>query len=71
MRVSGLEHSSSLDGPVVFAANHQSHFDVPVILAALPGAGARDVAPAMAKEFFKAHFFPERSSRAAGASPTA
>ena len=26
-----------LEGPVVFASNHQSHLDVPVILAALPG----------------------------------
>ena len=33
--------------------------DVPVILAALPGRLRARVAPAMAKEFFKAHFFPE------------
>jgi long-chain acyl-CoA synthetase len=57
-RVRGLEHLSGLDGPVVFAANHQSHMDVPVILAALPGRWRAVVAPAMAKEFFKAHFFP-------------
>jgi long-chain acyl-CoA synthetase len=37
--------------------------DVPVILAALPGKWRRQVAPAMAKEFFKAHFFPEGFSR--------
>jgi long-chain acyl-CoA synthetase len=43
----------------VFAANHQSHFDVPVILAALPGRVRKTVAPAMSKEFFRAHFFPE------------
>ena len=43
---------------MVFASNHQSHFDVPVILAALPGRVRARVAPAMAKEFFKAHFFP-------------
>ena len=48
--------------PVVFAANHQSHFDVPVILAAMPGAWRARIAPAMAKEFFKAHFFPEQHS---------
>jgi long-chain acyl-CoA synthetase len=57
--VEGREHLRSLDGPVVFAANHQSHFDVPVILAALPGHIRKNVAPAMSKEFFKAHFFPE------------
>jgi long-chain acyl-CoA synthetase len=58
-RIEGLEHLLELDGPVVFASNHQSHFDVPVILAALPGRLRARVAPAMAKEFFKAHFFPE------------
>jgi long-chain acyl-CoA synthetase len=58
-RVEGLEHLRGLDGPVVFASNHQSHMDVPVILASLPGRWRARVAPAMAKEFFKAHFFPE------------
>jgi len=58
-RVEGLEHLRGLAGPVVFAANHQSHMDVPVILAALPGRWRARVAPAMAKEFFKAHFFPD------------
>ncbi len=60
--VGGGEHIERLEGPVVFAANHQSHFDVPVILAALPGHVRKTVAPAMAKEFFKAHFFPEEYS---------
>jgi long-chain acyl-CoA synthetase len=59
VRVEGLEHVKNLRGPVVFASNHQSHFDVPVILAALPGSVRARVAPAMAKEFFRAHFFPE------------
>jgi long-chain acyl-CoA synthetase len=58
-RVEGLEHLTHLTGPVIFASNHQSHMDVPVILAALPGRLRVRVAPAMAKEFFKAHFFPE------------
>lgn len=59
VRVSGLEHLDRIDGPVVFASNHQSHFDVPVILAALPGRWRARVAPAALKEFFKAHFFPQ------------
>ncbi len=57
--VRGREHVEPLQQPVVFASNHQSHFDVPVILAALPGHVRKSVAPAMLKEFFKAHFFPE------------
>jgi len=63
IEVRGLEHLRDLRGPAVFAANHQSHFDVPVILAALPGTIRKTVAPAMAKEFFKAHFFPEGFTR--------
>jgi long-chain acyl-CoA synthetase len=62
VRISGLEHLEHLQGPVVFASNHQSHFDVPVILIALPGAWRARVAPAALKEFFKAHFFPEEFS---------
>jgi long-chain acyl-CoA synthetase len=63
--VEGLEHVRSLRGPVIFAANHQSHLDVPVILAALPRPWRGRVAPAMAKEFFDAHFHPSRYSAAA------
>jgi len=61
--VSGLEHLERLDGPVIFAANHQSHFDTPVILDSLPPRWRYRVAPAMAKEFFDAHFFPVRHTR--------
>jgi long-chain acyl-CoA synthetase len=63
MRVEGLEHLRDLEGPVVFASNHQSHMDVPVILAALPGRWRARVAPAMLKEFFKAHFYPSEYTR--------
>ena len=62
LRVEGTDHLSHLAGPVVFASNHQSHFDVPVILAALPGRWRARVAPAMLKEFFKAHFYPAEHS---------
>jgi long-chain acyl-CoA synthetase len=61
----GLEHLENLSGPVIFAANHQSHFDTPAILDALPPRWRYQVAPAMAKEFFKAHFYPEQHTRRA------
>jgi long-chain acyl-CoA synthetase len=57
--VRGLEHLVNIPGPVIFAANHQSHLDGPMILQALPPRWRYRVAPAMAKEFFKAHFHPE------------
>jgi long-chain acyl-CoA synthetase len=58
--VTGLEHLHAIDGPVIFAANHQSHFDTPVIYDSLPPRWRYRVSTAMAKEFFDAHFFPER-----------
>ena len=60
LRVEGLDRVTSLRGPVIFAANHQSHLDAPMILQALPPAWRYRLAPAMAKEFFKAHFYPDQ-----------
>jgi long-chain acyl-CoA synthetase len=65
MTVEGLENLQNLSGPVIFAANHQSHLDTPVILDALPPRWRYRVAPAMAKEFFKAHFYPDQFGRKA------
>ena len=59
-QVEGLSNIVDLEGPVVFASNHQSHMDVPVILSALPGRWRSRLAPAMLKEFFAAHFHPEQ-----------
>ena len=56
LTVDGLDELAKVDGPVVFAANHQSHMDVPAIFRALPARRRYRVAPSMAKEFFKAHF---------------
>ena len=65
MTVTGLEHLEKLDGPVIFAANHQSHFDGPVILDSLPPRWRYRLAPAMMREFCNPHFFPERYGRMA------
>jgi long-chain acyl-CoA synthetase len=65
IRTEGEENLQGIDEPVIFAANHQSHLDVPSILWALPPKWRYRVAPAMAKEFFDAHFHPGRYSRGA------
>jgi long-chain acyl-CoA synthetase len=65
VRVDGLEHLASVRGPVVFAANHQSYMDTPVILTALPAPARYRVVTAMAKEFFAPHFRPEDHTRRA------
>ncbi len=62
-KVSGVGNLDSVDGPVIFASNHQSHFDTPIILASLPPLWRRKVAPAMWKEYFDAHFHPDKYSR--------
>jgi long-chain acyl-CoA synthetase len=62
-RVSGLEHLADLDGAVIFASNHQSFMDGPVIMASLPGRWRYRLAPAMGKEMFAAHFFPGQHGR--------
>jgi len=57
--VHGLEHLGDVAPPVIFASNHQSHLDTAAIFAALPRRWRNNLAPAMLKEFFRAHFFPE------------
>ena len=65
IRVTGLEHLTPLQGPVVFAANHQSYIDPAVILAALPRPWRYRLVTAMAKEFFAAYFHPAEHPRSA------
>ncbi len=62
-RISGREHLASLRGPVIFAPNHQSHLDTPLILSALPARYRYRVAVPMWKEYFDAHFSPEGHTR--------
>ena len=65
LRVEGREHLRGLEGPVIFAANHQSFMDGPVIMAAMPARWRYRVAPAMGKEMFAPHFFPAQHGRLA------
>src|SRR5207248_5491031 len=58
--VSGLENLRGLDPPLIFASNHQSHLDTPLILAALPSHWRYRIAPAMYKEYFEPYFSPRK-----------
>lgn len=49
--VEGIEHIQG-DGPYIFAANHSSHLDTPVLLAALPGRLRPRVRVAAAADYF-------------------
>jgi long-chain acyl-CoA synthetase len=60
LQVRGVENLHGLEGPLLFAANHTSHMDVAAILAALPRPWRGQIAPAMMKEYYAAHFHPER-----------
>jgi len=62
LTVTGLKHLESIEAPVLFASNHLSYLDAPAIFAAMPARWRYRVAPAMLKEFFDAHFHPERYS---------
>lgn len=59
IEVEGLENLRGIQPPVIFASNHQSHFDVPAIFSALPPRWRYRTSPAMSKEFFNAHFHPD------------
>ena len=61
--IAGLEHLASLENAVIFASNHQSHLDTPLILSAVPRRFRRRMAVAMWKEYFDAHFWPDRHKR--------
>ncbi|MEQ1870056.1 MAG: AMP-binding protein [Vicinamibacterales bacterium] len=65
VKVNGVDNLEGIHGPVIYAANHQSHMDAPMILWSLPSRLRYRVAIAMAKEFFKPHFFPDQYGRTA------
>ena len=53
--VTGREHLDSIDGPVIFVANHSSHVDTPVLLRSLPGRWRRRTAVTAAADYFYAN----------------
>jgi len=51
-RVEGLDVLDRIDGPVIFAANHASHLDTPLVLLSLPDEWRRRTAVAAAADYF-------------------
>ena len=51
--VEGVENLASLPGPVLFASNHASHFDTPIIVTSLPRRWRPRIAPAVRLEYFQ------------------
>ncbi len=58
LTVSGVQNLSSIQPPLIFVANHASHFDTLALLAGLPYYWRRRLAPAMAQEAFRPFFQP-------------
>ena len=56
IRSTGQHYLESISPPLVFAANHSSHLDTAVVLAALPRIWRDRLTPAMSKEYFAPHF---------------
>jgi len=52
VRAEGLDVLDRVEGPVIFAANHASHLDTPLILLSLPDAWRRRTAVAAAADYF-------------------
>lgn len=52
LKVEGRDNLKGLQGPMLFAANHQSHIDTPIVLAALPARWRRQTAVAAAADFW-------------------
>lgn len=52
IKISGRERLQGLEGSVIFAANHSSHVDTPVLQRALPGRFRRRTAFAAASDYF-------------------
>ncbi len=61
--VTGLDHLKSLTSPAVFTANHQSHFDTPLVIMHLPKSHRTRIAPAAWEEYFESKNLIKRAAK--------
>ena len=59
LSVEGPENLDKAKPPLIFIANHLSHFDTACILAALPYRWKKLLAPAMSQDYFRAYLDPQ------------
>ena len=64
-RMRGLSKLQAVSPPLIFAANHTSHWDTPAVVSALPLFWRRRIAPAMLQDFFRPWFDPGQAFRLA------
>ena len=62
VQVEGAQHLQKMRPPALFAANHISDLDIPVLLQALPRKWRRCIAPAIRQNYFEDWFAPHNLS---------
>lgn len=69
-RVDNVDRLDSLEGPVIFVANHHSHFDTPLLLTSIPRPWRHELVVAAAADyFFDTHLKAALAGWAYGAVP--
>ena len=51
-QISGIDRLNGIDGPVIFAANHHSHADTPLLLSTIPDPWRHHVVVGAAADYF-------------------
>lgn len=60
--ISGTDRLEAIEGPIIFAANHHSHLDAPLILTAIPEPWRHRIVVAAAADYFFTNRFTSAAS---------